>query len=152
MRVMIIVPAFAPTEDGDPPTVGGKIARFEAASSPGMRGGIDEPCEMQAGDGAREDSPEDEGKSADGEENHAEDADWNVVVFRDPDVKFIFREVGDVARECGRIVMHRFADENPAHMRPPLSVDGGMRVAFLVGVLMVDAVRGHPENRSEERR
>jgi len=69
---------------------------------------------MQAGDGARENSPEDEGKSADGEENHAEDADWNIVVFRDPDVKLVFREVGDVAREGGRVVVHGFADQNPA--------------------------------------
>src|SRR6201987_5165142 len=105
MRVMIIVPAFAPAEDGDPPTVGGKIARLEAARAPGVRGGIDEPCEMQAGDGPREDSPEHEGKSADGEKNHAKNADRNVVVFRDPDGKLVFRGVGDVTRERGRIVV-----------------------------------------------
>src|SRR5450755_4635857 len=44
--------------------------------------------------------------------------------------------------------MHRLAGKDPAHMRPPCAIDGRMRIAFFVGELMMNAVRGHPENRS----
>jgi len=95
-----------------------------------VRGGIDEPCEGRPAT-VRAKFPEDEGKSADGEKNYAQDADWNVVIFRDPDVKFIFREVGDVTRERGRIVVHGL----PTRIQPcapTISVDRRVRIAILV--------------------
>ncbi len=71
----------------------------------------------------------------------------NVVIFRDPDVEFILGEVGNVTGESGRVVVHRLAHENPSHVRPPLAVDRRMRIAFLIRILMMNAVRRHPENR-----
>jgi len=44
-------------------------------------------------------------------------------------------------------MVHRLAHENPAHVRPPFSIDGRMRIAILVRILMMNAMRGHPENR-----
>ncbi len=72
----------------------------------------------------------------------------HVMIFRDPDVKFVFGEIGDVAGQSGRVVMHGLAHQDPAHVGPPLAVARRMRIAILIGVAMVNAVRGHPENRA----
>src|ERR1700693_500662 len=37
-------------------------------------------------------------------------------------------------------------------MRPPLAIARRMRIALLVGMLVVDAMRGHPENRAALKR
>lgn len=44
--------------------------------------------------------------------------------------------------------MHRLAAQDPSHVRPPGAVDRGMRIAFLVGELMMNAVCGYPEDRA----
>ena len=62
-------------------------------------------------------------------------------------MKFILSEVGNVARQRGRVMVHRLAHENPSHVRPPLALDRRMRVAVLIRILMMNAVRRHPENR-----
>src|SRR5208282_360274 len=43
---------------------------------------------------------------------------------------------------------HGLSGQNPAHVRPPLAIDGRMRIAFLIGKLMMNAMRRHPEDRS----
>ena len=70
------------------------------------------------------------------------------MIFGDPDVEFVFGEVGDVARERGGVVVHGLAHQNPAHVRPPFAVHRRMRIAFFVGMLVMDAVRGYPEDRA----
>src|ERR1700733_9102949 len=42
--------------------------------------------------------------------------------------------------------MHRLAHENPSHVRPPFAIDWGMRIAFVIGVAMMNAMRGDPED------
>src|ERR1700733_6106400 len=74
------------------------------------------------------------------------------MIFRDPDMEFVFGEIRDITRQRGGVVMHGFASQNPAHVRPPLAVDGRMRVAFLIGILMMNAMRGHPEDWSAFKR
>src|SRR5689334_6519158 len=44
--------------------------------------------------------------------------------------------------------MHGLAGQDPAHVRPPLAIDGRMRITFLIGELMMNAMRRHPEYRS----
>lgn len=44
--------------------------------------------------------------------------------------------------------MHGAAGDDPADVRPPGTIVRRVRIAFLVAVLMVNAVRGHPEDRS----
>ena len=46
------------------------------------------------------------------------------------------------------VVVVGFAEENPAHVRPPGAIAGRMRIAGLIGFLMMDAMRGDPENGS----
>jgi len=69
------------------------------------------------------------------------------VVLGDPDMEFIFSKIGNVTRQRSRVMVHRFAGQDPAHVRPPLTVAGRMRVTFLIRMLVMDAVRGDPENR-----
>ena len=41
----------------------------------------------------------------------------------------------------------RLAEQDPAHVRPEAAVARRVRIAVVVGVLVVDAVRRHPEDR-----
>ena len=61
-----------------------------------MSGGVDEPGGVKAEDGAKEDSPEEIGPSAEDEKCYAEHGDGNPMPFADPDVEFVFAEFGDV--------------------------------------------------------
>jgi len=122
------------------------IAGLKAARAPRMRRGIDEPRGMQADDGTREDAPKEEGQAANGEEQQAEHDHRDVLIFGDSDVEFVLGQVGDVLRERFRVVVHGFADQDPAHVRPPLAVDGGVRIAGVIGEAMMNAVRGDPED------
>src|SRR6185312_15430089 len=44
--------------------------------------------------------------------------------------------------------VHGGSAENPAHMRPPSAFGWGVGVAFVVGELVMHAMRGHPEDGS----
>jgi hypothetical protein len=70
------------------------------------------------------------------------------VVLREPDVDAIAGEVGSVAAEESGLRVESATGEDPAGVGPPGSVVRGVGVAFLVGVLMVDAVGGYPEDGS----
>ena len=60
----------------------------------------------------------------------------------------IARQVRDVTSQHRRIVVHAVAAEDPTHVRPPRALTRRVRIAFAVGVLMMDAVRRHPEDRA----
>ena len=59
----------------------------------------------------------------------------------------VFGEVGCVAGKHLGVAVER-AIEYPAHVRPPCAVAWGVRVAGLVGVLMVHPVDGYPVERA----
>ncbi len=63
--VVVVVPAFAAGEDGDPPVVAGVVLGLEAALAPEVRGGVDEPGCVEADGDAEEGSPEQHADSAD---------------------------------------------------------------------------------------
>ena len=69
------------------------------------------------------------------------------MVLGDPHMKFVFCEIGNVMGQGFGVVMHRLARQDPAHMRPPRTIDRRMWVTFLVRVLVMDAMRGYPKNR-----
>jgi hypothetical protein len=64
----------------------------------------------------------------------------------DPDVELVLAEVGDVGEEFGGVVVHGFAGDEPADVGPESSFAGRVRVAFFVGVLVMLAVGGDPED------
>src|SRR5437667_10391871 len=59
-----------------------------------------------------------------------------------------FRQVRNVAGESGDVLMKALALQYPSHVRPPLAVDRAMRIALFVRKLVMNAVRGHRENRA----
>ncbi len=61
--MVIVMPAFASGEEGNPPVVGGVVAGFEAARAPQMSHGVDEPGDVEADGNSQEDSPPDPGKA-----------------------------------------------------------------------------------------
>ena len=44
--------------------------------------------------------------------------------------------------------MHRPARQNPTHVRPDPAIARRMRITFLIGILMVHAMRRHPGDRA----
>jgi len=67
-------------------------------------------------------------------------------------VDWIFGEVGGVAAEECSFRVESTAGKNPAGVRPPRSIVRSVRVAFMVRVLMMDAVSGYPEDRTTFKR
>jgi hypothetical protein len=156
--VVVVVPAFAAGEQSDPPVVAGIILGFEAAPAPEVGGGVDEPGRVESDSDAKEGSPEDHAgctvdrvarrceSGADGELNETTDDQGNPVIFAEPDVDTVLGEIGGVAAEESGLGVEGSAGEDPAGVGPPGAVLRSVRVAFLVGVLMMDAVGGNPED------
>ena len=57
MGVVVVVPALAAADQGDPPVVARVVAGFKAARAPEMRGRVDEPGSVQTERHAQEGSP-----------------------------------------------------------------------------------------------
>ncbi len=72
----------------------------------------------------------------------------NPVVFAEPDVDGVLGQVGGVTAEESGLGVQGAAGEDPAGVSPPGAVVRGVGVAFVVGVLMMDAVGGNPEDGS----
>src|ERR1700690_2127883 len=96
---MIIVPAVAESEQGDPPEIGGTIAGDKRARTPNVGGGIDEKRGVKAENRAAENAPEKKGPATDSEEKGSQDQCGNEVIFCNPDVELILLKVGNVAVE-----------------------------------------------------
>lgn len=158
--VVVVVPAFATGEHGDPPVVAGVVFGFEAAFAPEVSGGVDQPGGVKADGDAEEGSPEDHAESADdvvacrcecraeGDLKQTSDYQGKVVIFAEPDVNRVLSEVGSVAAEEGGFGVKRATGEDPTGVSPPGAVVRSVWVAFVVGVLVMDAMGGYPEDRT----
>jgi len=158
MGVVVVVPAFAACEDGDPPVVAGVVLGFKAALAPQVSSGVDQPGGVEADGDTEEGPPENHTESAycvvagrcegcaKSNLKEAGDDERHVVVLAEPDVDRVFGEVRSVTAEEGSFRVQGASGENPAGVSPPGTVVRCVRVAFLVGVLMVDAVGGYPED------
>src|ERR1700683_2399836 len=101
MRVVIVVPAFAPAQQRAPPAIGGKIASLKTSRAPRMSGRVYQPSEMQAHDRPEENSPQDKLPSAYCQQDQPENDHRHVVVFGDPDVEFVLGKVRAVSGKRG---------------------------------------------------
>src|SRR3954463_1915636 len=72
--------------------------------------------------------------------------------LRDPDVELVAAEVRNITLQSVGVMVHGFAEEDPSHVRPELAVARGVRIARAIGMLMMDAVRRHPADRSTFKR
>src|SRR5271165_1413344 len=97
--VMVIVPAFAKGENGHPKAIPGKITSCETLRAPYVRGGIHEPGGVHTEDGAQENAPHQPGQAPDEIENHREDNRGNCVPLADPQMKFVFAQIGNVRKQ-----------------------------------------------------
>src|SRR5437660_306220 len=103
---------------------------------------------MQANHGAQEDTPEKIGPSTDGQQNKTERGDRHPVPLADPGMKLVFAQFGNIRKKLRRMVLHGAPGDDPSHVRPEAAMERGMRVAFFVSILMMDAMHCHPEKRS----
>jgi hypothetical protein len=162
--VVVVVPALATGEDGDPPVVAGVVLGFKASLAPEVSGGVDQPCGMKADGDAEEGSPEDHAEStydvvacrcegcSEGDLKYAGDDERKVVVLAQPDVDWVLGEVGSIAAQEGSFGVKGTAGEDPAGVSPPGAVVRSVWVAFVVGVLMMNAVGGYPKDRTALKR
>src|SRR3984957_21319035 len=97
-----------------------------------MRGGIHQPGSVQPNHGAQENAPQNQRDASPREKRYTDDNHLNVMIFGDPYIKLVLRKIRNVTRKSGSIVVHGLAGENPAHVRPPGSVNWRVRVAFFV--------------------
>jgi hypothetical protein len=64
-------------------------------------------------------------------------------------VELVFAQIRDVGNESLLIVVvHDASGHDPAHVGPEAAIAGRMRIAFHISILVMDAVRGHPEKRA----
>ena len=82
------------------------------------------------------------------EQSEADDDVGEPVPVGEPDVELVLAEVGCVLREDRGVVMETLAHEDPAHVRPERALTRRVRIAFLIRLLMMDAMRRDPEDRS----
>src|SRR6266567_5945223 len=104
MGVVIVMPALAECEQGDPPAVGRKVASCESPRAPAVGGGIHQPCGMQSHDRAQEDSPHQKWETADCEQCSGNKNHWHPVIFGQPNMCLRFRQVRNVMGESGDVL------------------------------------------------
>ena len=70
------------------------------------------------------------------------------MILAQPAVEAVAGEIGDVAGQGVGLGVERIADDDPADVGPPSALVRRVRVAFMVGKLVMDAMQGHPEDRA----
>jgi hypothetical protein len=110
-----------------------------------MRGRVDDPRRMKSHDRAQENAPKHQAKSTDSKQRNSEDSCWRKMVLCEPDVNVVLGQIGDVAFECCNVLAQRIPKYDPTGMRPPLAIARGVRITFLVRVLVMFTMDGHPQ-------
>ncbi len=82
------------------------------------------------------------------EQQQADDHLRHPVPGGQRDVELVLAEIGRVAREHVGVVVHRLAGQDPADVRPVGAFSRRVRIAFVIRMLVMNAMRGDPENRS----
>ena len=76
------------------------------------------------------------------------DAAGTVCDENETRMKFVFAKIRDIGQQRVQLVVHGLAGKDPSHVGPESAVARGMRIAFLVRILVMLAMRGDPENGS----
>ena|ERR1044071_3392266 len=66
----------------------------------------------------------------------------------EPEIEAMFRQIWSVLRHAASVVFPIVSQENPADMGPPRAIPRGVGIARLIRFLMMDPMRGYPENRA----
>ena len=78
---------------------------------------------------------------------HAEHGERHPVVRVQPAVERIARQIGSISSHQSGLVVVALSHDHPQHVRPPAAVARAVRIAGLVGKLVMDAVSANPEDR-----
>ena len=141
------MPAFAEGEQRHPPAIARIVASDEPAAAPHVGRRIHEPGGMQSDYNAQADAPEHHPDASRGQQNQAQRNQRNVVIRVQPEIKSVARQIRRIARHQLRVVVLGIAEDDPAHVRPEATVVGRVRIACVVGILMVHTMRRRPEDR-----
>src|SRR5271166_3037350 len=61
-------------------------------------------------------------------------------------MELVFAKIGHVRQQALDLVVHRLAAHDPSHVRPKAAVARAVRIAGLVGDLVMHSVGSHPED------
>src|SRR5580692_2318433 len=103
---------------------------------------------MQAKNDADACSPQQHRPATKRVQNNSQNDQWYPVIIVQPYVEAIFSQIRRVFRHQACVVMLGIASKKPQHVRPPGTIARRVWVARFIGVLMVNAMRGYPENGS----
>lgn len=144
--MVIIVPALAKAQQGDPEAVPRTVSGLEPPRPPHVCGGIYQPGPMQANYCAQEDSPGQIRKSTRGKQHDSENCNWNPVPLANPDVEFVLAKIGNIGKKLRGIILQHLPGDDPAHVGPEAAVTGRVRIAFLIRILVMDSMCCDPED------
>src|ERR1700757_105832 len=113
-----------------------------------MRARVDDPRRMQSYYGPQKSAPQYQAESTDREQHESQNNRWSEMPLRQPDVKFVFGQIGDVALERCNVLAVGIAHQDPARIRPPLAIARRVRITVLVRELVMLTMRGHPYQRT----
>ena len=148
MRMMVVVPALAKGEQGDPPTVARIFAGFKAPPAPHMRGRVHQPGRVQPDRYPHKDSPQQDTPTAEGEHQDGEHDQWHVIETVEQNVESIFDQVGRVSLEGRLIMILGSATQDPTHVRPPAAIARRVWIAVSIRMRMMNAMCSDPLNGS----
>jgi len=146
--MMVVVPSFAEGEQCDPPVVARIVPRLEALLAPHVRCRIDEPRRMQADGDAQKDAPQHPRPTAKRVKDDARRNQRHVVEAVDHPMHAIFHQIGRISSQRRFRMLLCCADQNPTDVRPPTAIARRMRIAFVIGVRVMYAMRGDPVDRT----
>ena len=149
MGVMVVVPAFAEREERHPPAGFGNRPSVAKRRPPHMCvAELTSQVACRPTTTRRKIAQFTSGQPPIASSDEAEHRQRHPVIGRQPAVERVLAEVGRVARHARGVVVLRLAEDDPADVRPEPADARRVRVVRLVGVLMVQAVGGDPEDRS----
>ncbi len=152
--VMVVVPAFAPGEQADPPQVTTVVGCFVGAVAPDVRCGIDGPGDVQHIDQAHEHPPDDVRDSRVQTSDQPTGAKQNDAQSQMPpqesaieqSQELILQQVGSVGSVKLSPILGPVTGQHPDHMAPPLSIPRGMRIMIVITEAMMLAVGRDPHD------
>jgi len=142
--VMVVVPAFAESHQGEQPVVLAGVGGREAAIAENVRKRIDGECAVPEEDGAQEKAPDEQRPGTNEPQGYGQNGWREHVVLVQPAE---FREFGEVADVViARVVVA--VGKNPADVRPPEAEERRrVQVLLQIGIpVMMAMMRRPPEN------
>ena len=148
MRMMVVVPALAKSEQGYPPTVARVFTGVEAFLAPHMSGRVHQPRRVEPERHPHKDSPEQDTPTAEGEHQDGKNDQWHVIETVEQNIESIFDQVGRISLEGRLIMILCSAAQDPTHVRPPAAIARCMWIAVSIRMRMMNAMCSDPLNRS----